>query len=114
MTLEGKHTSKGLRIPPVWKKYEFIPVQEVDGITEIALTFLEKEIIFAMKDGRGYHEVKAGLNCWIHGMTSMTGGYLHHQYEMDRIQISACAYWESEHTLMMEWRYPEMAFFDHV
>ena len=33
---------------------------------------------------------------------------------MDRIRISACAYWESEHTLMMEWRYPEMAFFDHV
>lgn len=114
MTLEGKHTSKELRIPPVWKKYEFIPVQEVDGITEIVLTFSEKEIIFAMKDGRGYHEVKAGLNCWIHGMTSMTGGYLHHQYEMDRIRISACAYWESEHTLMMEWRYPEMAFFDHV
>lgn len=44
----------------------------------------------------------------------MTGGYLHHQYEMDEMKIAACAYWKSENVLMMEWRYPEMAFFDHV
>ena len=67
-----------------------------------------------MKDNRGTHFVEAGLDCWIHGKTSMTGGYLHHQYEMDEMRIAACAYWKSENVLMMEWRYPEMAFFDHV
>ena len=63
-----------------------------------------------MKDNRGTHFVEAGLDCWIHGKTSMTGGYLHHQYEMDEMKIAACAYWKSENVLMMEWRYPEMAF----
>ena len=40
-------------------------------------------------------------------------GYVN-QYEMDEMKIAACAYWKSENVLMMEWRYPEMAFFDHV
>ncbi|MBQ6221769.1 MAG: hypothetical protein IJJ44_04075, partial [Solobacterium sp.] len=38
---------------------------------------------------------------------------LHHQYEQDITKVSAMAYWCGENTLMMEWRYPEMAFFDH-
>ena len=33
---------------------------------------------------------------------------------MEEIRIRACAYWQEGSTLMMEWRYPEMAFFDHV
>ena len=78
------------------------------------LEFSENKVTFWMKDNRGTHFVEAGLDCWIHGKTSMTGGYLHHQYEMDEMKIAACAYWKSENVLMMEWRYPEMAFFDHV
>lgn len=44
----------------------------------------------------------------------MTGAYLHHQYEPEITKISAIAYWSSENVLMMEWRFPEMAFYDHV
>ena len=47
-------------------------------------------------------------------MTTMTGSYLHHQYEPAVLRIDAIAYWSDFHTLMMEWRFPEMAFFDHV
>ncbi len=80
-------------------------------LKKAGLEFSEDKVIFWMKDNRGTHFVEAGLDCWIHGKTSMTGGYLHHQYEMDEMKIAACAYWKSENVLMMEWRYPEMAFF---
>ena len=52
------------------------PKEEV--ITEIT-EFSENKVTFWMKDNRGTHFVEAGLDCWIHGKTSMTGGYLHHQ-----------------------------------
>ncbi|MFQ9345098.1 MAG: hypothetical protein ACLR2O_05140 [Coprococcus sp.] len=86
------------------------PFENEDRIEKTGLEFLEDKVIFWMKDNRGTHFVEAGLDCWIHGKTSMTGGYLHHQYEMDEMKIAACAYWKSENVLMMEWRYPEMAF----
>jgi hypothetical protein len=67
-----------------------------------------------MEDDRGNHQVAAGLDHWIHGVTTMTGAYLHHQYEPNQLKISAIAWWSDKRTLMMEWRYPEMAFCDNV
>lgn len=114
MTLESKHRSVPQHVQPMLGRYEFIPVKEVDGIREMAIIFEEGYVSYEMWDHRGCHSVKAGLDHWHHSVTSMTGGYLHHQYEMDEIRVSACAYWQEGSTLMMEWRYPEMAFFDHV
>lgn len=114
MTLESKNRSVPDHVEPLYKRYEFLPVKEIDGITEIAVTFGADYVIYEISDERGRHRIKSGLDHWNHGITSMTGGYLHHQYEMDRLQFSACAYWQDESSLMMEWRYPEMAFFDHV
>lgn len=114
MTLESKNRSVLQHVQPMPGRYRFIPVKEVDGIREITVIFEEGYVTYEMWDHRGYHSVKAGMDRWHHSVTSMTGGYLHHQYEMDEMRISACAYWQEESTLMMEWRYPEMAFFDHV
>ena len=71
-------------------------------------------MVYVMEDGRGRHQVIAGLDHWVHGTTTMTGAYLHHQYEQEESRISAIAYWTDEHVLIMEWRFPEMAFWDHV
>lgn len=114
MTLESRNRSVPGHVQPSLKRYEFLPVKEIDGITEIAITFDRDYVAYEIRDERGCHRIKSGLDHWNRGITSMTGGYLHHQYEMDRLQFSACAYWQDESRLMMEWRYPEMAFFDHV
>ena len=44
----------------------------------------------------------------------MTGGYLHHQYEMDENEIAACAYWKSENVLIDGMALSGDGFFYHV
>ena len=114
MTLEGKYRSSSKEKFHESGRYDYQVEDETDGIRRIILEFYNNRIDFSMEDHRGFHTVTCGLDCWISSSTSMTGAYLHHQYEMDVIKVSASAYWEKEHLLMMEWRYPEMAFCDHV
>lgn len=114
MTLKGKNQSapnhRNLPLDLI-----FVPEENEDRIRAVELHFEnENTLQFVLEDFRGRHEVKAGLDCWVDGVTSMTGGYLHHQYEQPISRISALAYWNDPDTLMMEWRFPEMAFFDHV
>ena len=114
MTLEGKNISaKEHRELP--KDVVWTPGENVDGITKIGLhADGESRVTYIMEDARGHHEVTAGLDHWVHGTTTMTGAYLHHQYEQKVSKISAIAYWTSPDVLTMEWRFPEMAFWDHV
>ena len=91
------------------------PEENKDGITKIELHVMDgDQMVYVMEDGRGRHQVTAGLDHWVDGVTTMTGAYLHHQYEQEESRISAIAYWTDEHVLTMEWRFPEMAFWDHV
>lgn len=113
MTLEGRHQSLAAHYIPTQKSYDFSLDGTIDQITHIRIDFSDDAVSYSMTDHRGCHTIKAGLDHWLHGETSMTGAYLHHQYEVDTAKVSACAYWSAEKTLMMEWRYPEMAFFDH-
>ena len=112
MTLEGKNQSVCGHLEPK-AEYVLTPEDNKDGVTCVEIRFSDNTVTYVMCDGRGRHEVVCGLDHWIRGTTSMTGGYLHHQYEQDITKVSAMAYWCGENTLMMEWRYPEMAFFDH-
>ena len=114
MTLEGKNVSvKGHQELP--KDAVWTPEENKDGITKVELHVTDgDQVVYVMEDGRGRHQVIAGLDHWVHGTTTMTGAYLHHQYEQDESRISAIAYWTDEHVLTMEWRFPEMAFWDHV
>lgn len=88
--------------------------EPVDTITDLTIEMGRSEIIFSVRDDRGVHTIKHGINCWHDGYSSITGHYLHHQYEYDCMKICAAAYWVSDHELMLEWRYPEMPFWDHV
>ena len=115
MTLKGKNVSVKHHLEPKQRDLVFQPEDNPDKITCVELHFTEDgELIYVMEDERGRHEVRAGLDRWVDGTTTMTGAYLHHQYEQPISRISAIAYWSGENTLMMEWRFPEMAFFDHV
>ena len=114
MSLENRNHSVANHYVPAKQNYVFEFDGTIDLISEVQVTFTDSEVLYAMRDHRGYHEIRAGLEHWIQGETSMTGAYLHHQYEMEAAKVSACAYWSDQNTLMMEWRYPEMAFFDHL
>lgn len=115
MTLEGKNVSVREHLAPAKKDLTFIPEENKDGITKVELHSTEDQrVIYVMEDARGRHEVAAGLDRWVAGTTTITGAYLHHQYEPEVSKVSAIAYWSNRNTLMMEWRFPEMAFFDHV
>lgn len=114
MTLEGKNTSVKEHYMPESHQLLFAAGENPDGITAVELDFTEDQVVYGIEDARGHHKVTAGLDRWVDGTTTMTGAYLHHQYEQEVSRISAIAYWCDEKTLMMEWRFPEMAFFDHL
>ena len=114
MTLEGKNASVKEHIQLKEKDFVWIPEENCNGVKRVELHFERDHVRYVMEDSRGCHEVVAGLEHWICGKTTMTCSYLHHQYEQDISRISAIAYWNSANALMMEWRFPEMAFFDHV
>lgn len=111
MTLEGK-PEHAIRPKPFLRRYRAEAL--VDTITEAAIEVTDQELLFSIRDERGIHTVRHGLNTWKHGVTSMTGRYLHHQYEFASMKISAQASWMDKDHLLLEWRYPEMAFFDTV
>ncbi len=113
MSLLAKNVSVSER-RNVAEDYIFTPENHVDGITKIELHFRDDLVSYVMEDSRGRHTVEAGFSKWISGITSMTGAYLHHQYEKDKLLVFANAYWAEKDLLVLEWRYPEMAFFDRV
>ena len=92
----------------------FAIAENPDGIKEITLTFTDKSVTYTMKDARGTHSVVNGIGSWIAGATSMTGNYLHHQYQNESQKVVASAQWRDDNTLTMIWTYPEMAFRDFL
>lgn len=115
MTLLGRYRSIKNHYIPKRKHLVLIPEKNIDGIKRVELHFEESgKLVYVMEDTRGTHQVTAGLDYWVDGTTTMTGAYLHHQYEPESSKICAIAFWTGEKTLMMEWRFPEMAFCDHV
>ncbi len=85
-----------------------------DSITEIALSQEQNVLRFTMADHRGRHTVLCGMGGWISSSTSMTGNYLHHQYQPEHALVCASGWWEKPDRLTLIWRYPEMAFCDRV
>ena len=97
--------------PQIWRWH---CDEHPDGITDLTLVLENTHATLMLKDGRGVHSVVCGLDVWNDGVTSMTGHYLHHQYESDCLRVCASAHWEHEDRLVMEWIYPSMAFRDTV
>ncbi len=113
MTLEAKNVSVAEHLTPK-SDYVFLADENTDGITSIELHFSPDTIEYVVADFRGRHSITAGYSHWHTGTTSMTGAYLHHQYEKEDLRICANAFWSAKNVLTLEWRYPEMAFFDHL
>lgn len=88
--------------------------KNVDGITEIKLDFTKDSVTYTMKDQRGTHVVKCGVGSYSKGDTTMTGNYLHHQYQNPSAIVHGTAVWEDDNTLKLTWAYPEMAFMDFL
>ena len=73
MTLEGKNISVKNHRKLKARDLLWTPEENQDGIRRIELHFDEERILYVMEDERGRHEVLAGLDHWIDGMTTMTG-----------------------------------------
>lgn len=102
-------------ILPIEEKVYNVIGEHPDNIRNISLRQLHDEtIVFTMNDHRGSHSVHNTLDGWHYGVTSITGNYLHHQYQPDQALVVSSAWWSDTHTLRMEWRYPEMAFCDYL
>jgi hypothetical protein len=101
---------------PEFTAFEEIYLAE-DNSDEIKmLSFRQADyyIIFCMEDDRGLHSVQCKLDSWMPTVSSITGNYLHHQYQEESSLLYTSAWWESPRKLRMEWRFVEMAFCDYI
>lgn len=85
-----------------------------DGVLEIGFDFQDGHCDFTLLDHRGTHHVRAGFEQPIETLTSITGNYLHHQYQPEQTPVIARACWGAEGELLMDWRFVETAFGDYV
>lgn len=88
--------------------------ENADSISEISLRQDQDSLRFTMADHRGRHTILCGMGGWKTSSTSMTGSYLHHQYQPEQALVCAGGWWEAPDRLVLLWRYPEMAFCDRV
>lgn len=92
----------------------FVVEANEDQVSEIRLVLGTDHCDFYLTDPRGTHCIRAGLANGIESQTSMTGHYLHHQYQPELTSVVAQARWTEEGVLCMTWQFVEMAFCDRV
>ena len=92
----------------------FVIEENADTIKSIRLDFSEDSVTYTMADARGEHSIVNGVGGWITGHSTMTGNYLHHQYQNPSQKVVASAQWRDDNTLQLMWGHPEMAFRDLV
>ena len=85
-----------------------------DGVKEIGFEFDHGECTFSLVDHRGTHRLRVGFQQPLESITSLTGNYLHHQYQPEHTPVIAHGRWTPEGELRMDWRFVETAFGDHV
>jgi CubicO group peptidase (beta-lactamase class C family) len=95
----------------------FTASENILNMRSIKFEVKDGEIDLTLTDDRGTHLIKNGTRAWYNGMdekTTMTGNYLHHQYQNETEPYLAYAKWESNTRLRLVWRFPQMAFVDIV
>ncbi|MCK8666651.1 beta-lactamase family protein [Pseudomonas azerbaijanoccidens] len=85
-----------------------------DGVLELGFDFHDDYCDFTLIDHRGRHSLRVGLHQPIESQTSLTGNYLHHQYQPEQTPVIAHARWSAQGELRMDWRFVETTFGDHV
>ncbi len=58
------------------------------------------------------HVVLNGLSDWREGATTITGGYLHHEYEPAKMRVVAGGRWSAPNRFEMTWQFVESGFRD--
>lgn len=114
----------GLRLPTLQGLSEFPGAADLqgrfavapneDGVVELGFDFHPGYCDFSLIDHRGRHQLRVGLQQPIESQTSITGNYLHHQYQPEQTPVVAQGRWTPEGELRMDWRFVETAFGDHV
>lgn len=85
-----------------------------DQVREIALAFDADGCDFTLLDHRGIHHIRVGLRRPFESSTTITGNYLHHQYQPEQTPVVAHGRWDEAGVLHMLWRFVETAFTDRV
>lgn len=85
-----------------------------DQVAAIGVAFDNGVCRFTLSDPRGEHQVEAGLTDWREGETTITGSYLHHEYQPDRMRIVAGGRWTAPNRFEMAWQFVESGFRDTV
>lgn len=92
----------------------FQAARNSEGIESFVFHFDGDVCRFMMRDVRGIHDVRVGLQNWIEGRTTMTGNKLHHQYQPDSMAIVAGGRWIDPVTFEMTWQFVETVFRDKI
>ena len=103
------HSQKELRYSGLYKT-----VENIAGITSIHFQFDAEDCLLTISDSRGMHELRCGLAKWAVSESSMTGNYLHHQYQSDSSPVSAYGAWVTPNVFVMRWVWLEMTFIDTI
>lgn len=90
----------------------FACADNADGVHSVRLTFDRSEAQFELIDSRGTHIVRNGLRTWRESETTITGGYLHHEYEPERMRVVAGGHWGTPDRFDMTWQFIESGFRD--
>ncbi|MDP0919300.1 hypothetical protein Q6272_30060, partial [Klebsiella pneumoniae] len=79
-------TLQGLKTSPASSAFHgrFAIEPNEDGVREIAFDFRGDHCDFTLVDHRGTHHVRAGFKEPVESITSITGNYLHHQYQPEQ------------------------------
>ena len=109
-------TLQGLSVSPASAALQgrYIIEPNEDGVHELAFEFHGDHCTFTLVDHRGTHHLRAGFQRPLETITSITGNYLHHQYQPEQTPVVAKAGWTTDGELRMDWRFVETAFGDHV
>jgi hypothetical protein len=109
-TLEGATESAA---QPLLNGHFRIEANE-DQVTDITFDFSAAHCDFTLSDPRGTHPIRVGLAEPLESQTSMTGHYLHHQYQPDITPVVAQGRWTDDGVFTMDWRFVDTAFGDRV
>lgn len=90
----------------------FACAENADGVRSVGVRIAGDQLDFTLVDPRGTHVVRNGLADWTESRTTMTGGYLHHEYEPETMQVVAGARWLAPDRLEMTWQFVESGFRD--
>jgi CubicO group peptidase (beta-lactamase class C family) len=109
-TLQGSSTSPNAAA----LQGRFAVEPNEDGVLELGFDFHDDYCDFSLVDHRGRHSLRVGLQQPVESRASITGNYLHHQYQPEQTPVIAQGRWSAEGALQMDWRFVETTFGDHV